>query len=144
METDNNQPDGPGSFLWLVIVVVAISLVVALCSCEGPEGPIGPQGEQGIPGVPGFVLIKTYTGSIPTNGTHVLDIPEISQKVLTTFILAYWAYEGSPSIWFPLADGRLDNSYARIFAVHWDYGEVRFHQMLAGDLYQIYIFEITK
>lgn len=147
-------------------------LLVVGCGKDGPTGPVGPQGEPGLqgepgingepglqgdpgtdgePGVegpegpegpPGVSLIKEYTGTIPSDGSYTLNVPEITGKRTTTFVMAYWAYSTSPNIWTPMTDGWLDSSnFARVFSVSWTYGEVYFFFMVAGNLYLVQVFE---
>lgn len=148
-----------------LLIPFLLILVIVGCGKEGPIGPAGPQGVQGLQGQtgsdgtqgspgtdgtqglpgpegqPGVSLIKEYTGSIPSDGTYTLNVPEITGKRMTTYVMAYHAYPTSPDIWTPIADGWLDYLYQRIFSVSWTYGKVYFYEMKAGDLYLVQVFE---
>lgn len=107
----------------------------------GPGGPPGPEGTEGPEGPPGALLIKEYTGAIPSDGSYTLNVPEILGKRSTTFVMAYWAFPTSPDIWTPMTDGWLDTYEAHIFSVCWTYGKVYFLYMTQGHLYLVQVFE---
>lgn len=133
------------------LIPFVLILLIAGCGKQGPTGPTGPQGpageageqgETGEQGEPGFSLIKEYTGTIPSDGSYSLDVPEITGKRSTTFVMAYWTFSDTPNIWIPMTDGWLDSSeLAHIFWVSWTYGKVYFYAMVAGDLFLVQVFE---
>lgn len=142
-----------------LLIPFLLLLVIVACTKEGPMGPAGPQGPEGLQGpagpegtqgppgpegpqgTPGVSLINEYTGSIASDGSYTLDVPEITGKRTTTYVMAYWAFPTSPDIWIPMADGWLDLAYSHIFSVSWTFGKVYFFEMTAGDLYLVQVFE---
>lgn len=126
--------------------VIAFIVVALLSSCKGSKGDPGAVGIQGFRGSDGddaIVLSKTYTGTIPSDGSFPLSVPEITNKSGKTIIQAYWAFPATPSIWTSMADGWIDNTAnARIFAVSWTPGTVYFSFMVAGDLYKVEIYTV--
>ncbi len=153
------------------LIPFVLILVVASCGKEGPMGPVGPEGPQGPAGVDGsegptgpegpqgpagpegpqgpigpegpagVSLLKEYTATIPSDGNYTLDVPEITGKRTTTYVMAYWAFPTSPNIWTPMTDGWLDGYHSRVFSVSWTYGQVYFYQMSAGDLILVQVFQ---
>ena len=108
----------------------------------GEVGVIGPVGSTGEAGVPGMTLIKIYAGTFSSTGNLYLDVPEISGKLGSTIVLAYWAFSTSPSIWNPMADGWLDSStFAKSFSVSWTFGRVYFYGVTAGDYYLVQVYQ---
>lgn len=118
-------------------VLIGIVLVTLL-GCAGKEGPMGPQGPQGPTGT---TLIKEYTGQFPSTGSFTLNVPEIKGNRASTYVIAYWAFNNTPDIWTPLADGWLDSANSKIFCVSWNLGQVGFFQMTAGDYYLIQVYQ---
>jgi len=138
----------------LIPSLLSLLLLSVSCGKDGATGPMGPQGlvgeqgevgeagETGEQGEPGFSLIKEYTGTIPFDGHHLLNVPEITDKRSTTFVMAYWTFPASPNIWTPMTDGWIDSSErAHIFWVSWTYGKVYFYGMVAEDLYLVQVFQ---
>lgn len=131
--------------------LVPITLFLMTIGCKGPEGERGPQGLQGLTGTtgdkgdkgdPGVSLIKTYSGTIPSNGSFTVTVPEIKNKKGTTFVECYYAFASSPSIFTRMADGWIDDttSLSRISSVSWDFGTVYLSYMTAGDIYRIDVY----
>lgn len=135
----------------LMPFLLSLMLVFVGCTKEGPTGPMGPQGsageqgevgETGDQGEPGVSLIKEYTGTIPFDGSSALNVPEITGKRATTFVMAYWTFSTTPNIWIPMTDGWLDSAeLAHMFTVSWTYGRVYFYGMVAGDFYLVQVFQ---
>ena len=128
----------------VLFIITLCCLLFVGCGKQGPTGPAGPQGAQGPEGPQGpagVSLIAEYTGTISSDGNYTLDVPEITGKRSTTFVMAYWAFPTSPNIWTPMTDGWLDYSDAHVFGVSWTYGTVLFFEMTAGDLYLVQVFE---
>jgi hypothetical protein len=124
-----------------VLIPVLLMLLVAGCGKEGPTGPQGAQGPAGPQGPAGLSLIKEYTGTIQSDGSYYLSVPEITGKRATTFVMAYWAFPTSSNIWTPMTDGWVDSEEAHIFGVSWTYGDVYFFFMTEGDLFLVQVFE---
>ncbi len=128
--------------------ICAMLGVLCIVGCQGPmgptgpTGPMGPMGPEGPEGPAGITLIKEYTGTIPEDGNHSIDVPEISGKRDTTFVMAYWAFSSTPTVWMPMSDGWIDDiQLCHIFTVSWSYGNVAFFGMKKDELYLIQVFE---
>lgn len=128
-----------------LIGLLSLLLLLSVgCGKDGATGPMGPQGlagETGEQGEPGVLLIKEYTGTISSDGSWSLSVPEITGKRSTTFVMAYWTFPTTPDIWIPMTDGWLDTTEAHIFGVSWTYGKVYFYYMVEGDLFLVQVFE---
>jgi hypothetical protein len=130
--------------------LLGVCLAVLMVGCAGkdgatgpmgPQGPQGPTGSTGPAGPPGTTLLKEYIGQFSASGNYTLDVPEITGKRTSTFIMAYWAFANSPDIWTPMTDGWLDSGNSHIFGVSWTYGGVMFYQVVAGDYYLVQVFQ---
>jgi hypothetical protein len=135
----------------VIFFVLFAVLILAFAGCEkqGPTGPMGPQGEMGPEGEtgpagpegsPGFSLIAEYTGTVPSDGNYYMEVPEITGKRTTTFVMAYYAYPTSPDVWTQMTDGWLTTG-TRAFGVSWTLGVLAFYDMVKDDLYLVQVFE---
>lgn len=127
--------------------VIAFIVVALLSSCKGSKGDPGAVGIQGFRGSDGddaIVLSKTYTGTVPSDGSFTLSVPEITNKAGKTIVQAFWAFPTSPNIWTPLEDGWLDDTtnVGRVFALSWTPGTVYLSFMSTGDLYKVEIYTV--
>jgi len=104
----------------------------------GLIGPMGPTGEAGV----GVSLINVYTGTIASDGSTYVNVPELKGNLGRVYILAYWSFASSPTTWTLMSDGWLDDTtkYARICSVSWTTGTVYLNYMTAGDHYMILVY----
>lgn len=114
----------------MVLVVLA---VVSLSGCGSLF-----KGDKGDAGVS---LIKTYTGVMTGATMQTISVPEIKGKPETTFVLAYYSFSTSPTVWTPMSDGWLDSSLSNVFSVSWTAGTVNIYQGFAGDNYMLKVYQ---
>jgi len=111
-------------------------LVVLLSSCSSllPKGDKGDPGDQGIPGVTGeagsATILNLYY-KVASAGTNVATVPEILDKMTSTFVKVYESYPSTPDLWHEITDGFTSTSI--YYAISWSAGEVYVFNCTAGN-----------
>ncbi len=134
-----------------LLSMMLLAVVVGCVGCvkKGEKGDSGDRGATGLPGnngTNGIVLVKTYTGTMPSDGSFSLTVPEILNKQGNVIVQAYWTIPSAPNIWTPFSDGWLDNTTnsGHIFWISWSVGKVYFNYVASGDLYRVDVYSVAS